>query len=134
MSLEDAAFRRSNRPQWLALHPAIYRLLLGSMAGLFLSAWIFFGHDGYTALQLAVVAAFLAMFAGVPWAMARQAGRGGREKSPSFAEWRAGDFDTWTGPLPAGQAALMIMCAPAAAVLGLFAVSAIAYMAAVGAL
>lgn len=136
MSLDETSFRRSNRPQWLALHSVVYRLLVGSVAGLFLSAWIFFSHDGYTSLQLAIVAAFLVMFAGVPWAMARMAvaRRDEAAESPSFAEWRAGDLSTWTGPLPAGHAALMILTAPAAVLLGLFAISAIAYMAASGVL
>lgn len=135
MSFEEDAVRRSNRPQFLALHPLVYRLLLASAAGVFLSAWLFFSHDGYTAFQLAVVLAFLVMFVGVPWVMARMtAKRRAAEAAPSFAEWREGDFVTWTGPLPAGQAALMILTAPAAAVLGLFAISAIAYMAATGVL
>jgi hypothetical protein len=124
----------SNRPQWPALHPAVYKLLIGSVAAMFLAVWVFFSHGAYTAFQLVVVAAFLVMFVGVPWVLARLAQAPTRSNEPSFGEWRAGDLSIHTGPIPAGEAALMILIAPAAVVIGIAAISAIAYLAAIGAI
>jgi hypothetical protein len=124
---------RSNRPQWLALHPTVYRLLIGSVAALFVAVWIPFSHSDYAALQLAVVALFLVMFVGVPWVMARFS-RAERPDRTTFGEWRSGDLDIHTGPIAAGEAALMIMIAPAAVLLGVAVISTIAYLAAVGAI
>lgn len=126
--------RRSNRPQRLALHPLVYAALIGSVVALFLIAWAAFSGSPYAALQLGVVAVFLAMFVGVPWMMSRAARARPNERAIPFGEWREGDFQTWTGALPAGEAALMILSAPAAVVTGIGAISAVAYLAAAGVL
>lgn len=122
----------SNRPQWLALHPAVYKLLIGSVAAMFLAVWVFFSQGAYTKLQLAIVAVFLVMFVGVPWVLARLTQSRPQPHGPSFGDWRAGDLSIHTGPIPAGEATLMILIAPAAVVLGIAAISAIAYLAAIG--
>lgn len=130
--MHSASDRRSNRPQWLDLHPAVYRLLIGSVVWLFVALWLCFGHDAYTALQLGIVAAFLAVFTGVPAVMARLAKRKSQSGQVTFAEWRGGDLDTYTGPVAAGEAALMVVIGPVACVLGLTVISAMAYMTAAG--
>ena len=124
--------RLSNRPQRLALHPSVYRALIGSAVCLFLSTWIFFGHNPYTALQLVIAGFFIAMFVGTPWLLARNARGRAEPDRTSFGEWREGDFQTDTGALPAGEAALMVMIAPVAVTVGMFAISLIAYLAAAG--
>jgi hypothetical protein len=125
---------RTNRPQWLALHSFVYRLLIGSVVGLFAAVWVFFSSVDYTAFQLAIVGVFLVMFAGVPWMLARMSEPRPLSSKTSFSEWREGDLTIHTGALPAGEAALMIMIAPAACLIGIVAISGVAYLAAIGAI
>jgi hypothetical protein len=134
MAMHAPARSRSNRPQWLDLHPAVYRLLVGSAVWVFLAIWVSFSHSAYTALQLGVVAVFLAVFIGVPVTLARLAKRPRPAGTASFAEWRAGDLETHTGPVAAGEAAVMVMIAPAACAAGLTIISALAYLTATGAI
>src|SRR3546814_4131487 len=70
---------------------------------LVLAFWLFFSHDAYTAFQLVIVTFFMAMFIGVPVAMVRAARKPAEPNQVSFGDWRAGDLQTYTGPVPAGQ-------------------------------
>lgn len=130
--MSGSSMSRTNRLQCLDLHPVVYGLLIGSTVWVVLAFWLFFSHDAYTAFQLVIVTFFMAMFIGVPVAMVRTARKPAKPNQVSFGDWRAGDLQTYTGPVPAGQAALMVLIAPMAAVVGITAISAIAYMAAMG--
>jgi hypothetical protein len=124
---------RRNIPTERGLHPAVYGALIGCTVWILAAFWIFFGHDTYTGLQLAVSTFFCAMFVGVPvclWQISRAAASdAGRTK---WREWASHEFETIYGPVEGGQAAVMVLLAPVAIALGITSVSLIAYLAARG--
>jgi uncharacterized membrane protein len=87
---------RRNVPQHVDLHPAVYRLLAGSVLWMVLAVWLAFGTDAYTALQLAVVVAFALAFLLTPLWLSRIApARAGQTGTP-FREW----LDMTSRPIP----------------------------------
>lgn len=128
---------RRNVPQHVDLHPGVYRLLAGSVVWMVLAAWLAFGADAYTALQLAVVVGFALAFLVTPFVLGRlSAARPARvaRSDTRFREWLDHDFDTNTGSVRARDAAIMILVAPLAGAIGLTAIGLVAWLAASGAL
>jgi hypothetical protein len=110
------------------LHPNAYALLAATVLWITLVAWIFFGHDAYTALQLAVVMVFTIAFIVTPLALWHlSAARGGkRDEAGSLSDWLVGEFDICTGSVPGAHALVMVLLAPMACAVGFTIVSLIA--------
>lgn len=111
------------------LHPAIYGVLAGAVLWITLAVWVFFGRDAYTALQLAVVAAFAIAFAVTP-AVLWKLSAAKREEAKPLRDWFDGEFDTYTGPVHGAHAAVMVLLAPAACAVGITGIALIAWLAA----
>ena len=74
------------------------------------------------------------MFIALPWILLRfRSGREG-EAPVSFREWRHGQFDTASGPIEAGQAAIMVLLLPTAIAVGMTAFGLIEFLSAEGVL
>src|SRR3546814_606432 len=115
---------RHNIPVETQLHPAVYGGLAGCLIWLVASAWLAFGADGYTALQLAVSTGFAIMFMLVPfclWMLWQQDNT--PKKASPLREWADHELMTASGPVEGKHAAIMVLLAPAAVALGLSAVA-----------
>ena len=129
----NAPQARRNIPTERGLHPAVYGALVGCAVWVLAAFWIFFGHDTYTGLQLAVSTFFCIMFVAVPLWLRRLSGVAASEtKQSKLRDWASHEFETAYGPIEGRQAAVMVLLAPAAIALGITAVSLIAYLAARG--
>lgn len=124
-----------NVPLNTNLHPGIFAALAGTVLWIVLAAWALFGADGYTALQLAVVAVFAIAFVVTPIVIWRLAGTNGKGvvNGPVRA-WLDGELDTHTGPVHGTHAAVMVLLAPVTCAGGITGVSFVAWLAAAGAL
>jgi hypothetical protein len=114
---------RHNRPIWDHLHPLVYKAMAGLALWFALSAWVFFGEEGYTALALAVVSLFLCITVAIPFAIwlawRGSPASGAQENNQTFRDWAAGEFETWQGRLSGGEAAVQILLPLMAVALGL---------------
>lgn len=104
------------------LPPLIYLALVGLVAWLAVAAWGFAG-PGYADFSLAVITFFLAIAIAIPFVLWRVA-RANRdsaesEERPSFAEWSAGQFETWQDRVRGRNAAIEIALPIAAAAVGM---------------
>jgi len=126
--------QRRNIPQHVDLHPAVYRMLAGSVLWMVLAVWLAFGADAYTALQLAVVVVFAMAFVLTPLCLSRFSVARRAPQTTGFRDWLDHDFDTYTGPVRTRDATVMILVAPLAGAVGLSAIGFIAWLAASGAL
>lgn len=122
----------SNRPSSRDLHPAVVQALIGTVLWLVAVLWIFFGGRLYTALQLAVVVFFAAVFIVTPWILARQADRGPAPPRLAYRHWADGDFELFDGRTKARDAAITVMTAPLAVAVGGTALGFVAYAVRVG--
>lgn len=118
-----------NAPISHNLHPHIYGLLVGSVIWITLVVWAFFGSGAYTALQLAVVAAFALAFVATPLVLWRISAAK-QEEAGSLQSWLETELETHTGVVHGAHAAVMVLLAPAACAFGLTGVSLVAWLAA----
>ena len=114
---------RSNRPVFDYLHPLVYKAM-AALALLFaLSAWAFFSEESYTDLALVIVSFFLLITTAIPYAIWRawlSSPISGRRRDPqSFHDWAGGEFETWQGRLPGGEAVIQILLPLMAVAFGL---------------
>ena len=102
--------------------PLIYAVLVGFVAWMVLAAWGFAG-PGYADVALTVVTGFLIVVITIPfilWRVARaNQDRSEDERSPSFAEWSSGQFETWQDRVKGSSAATEIILPIAAAAIGM---------------
>jgi hypothetical protein len=125
---------RHNVARHADLHPAVYRLLAGSVLWMVLAVWLVFGADAYTALQLAVVVVFALVFLLTPLCLRLLSPARDAQPERPFREWLDHDFETNTGVVRTRDATVMILVAPLAGAVGLSAIGFIAWLAASGAL
>lgn len=95
---------------------AVYLSILGGFSLMLASAWLAFGAEADTDLDLMVVTVLCAVFLLLPVIMYRS-GSGRRELDvgkSDLKDFLATGIDTATGPLPARDAWLQVMLAPAA--------------------
>ena len=107
------------------LHPAIYKALAGLALWLVVSAWVFFGSQGYyAAFSVAVVTGFFLMAAAIPfvlWRVWRNNSEQGRADPPkaAFSDWWRGKVDTWQGPVEGWDAAVEVLMPLGVAAVGM---------------
>ncbi|HEV8680037.1 MAG TPA: hypothetical protein VGQ90_11735 [Stellaceae bacterium] len=106
-----------------ALHPWVYRTIVGLVFILVLSAWGFFG-PGDSGLALAVVTAFIVIAVAIPlllWLIWRN--NAARRERPAdevpFVAWQARDFEICGGRLKGRDAAVQVLLPIAAVAFGM---------------
>lgn len=124
---------RTNRARTTALHPVVYKTMIGCVVLLVGAAWAFLGREGDSALSAAVVTAFALAAVLTPlwlWRLSRR--RAGARTS--FREWTDSEFECADGRVEARDAAIMVLIAPLAVAVGLSALFVIALLVATGTL
>jgi hypothetical protein len=111
-----------------ALHPAIYKALVGIALWLVLAAWIFFGTQGYYAtFTVAVVTGFFVVATAVPyvlWRVWRKTSPEGRadQSAIPFSEWWHGEMETWQCRVEGWDAAVEVLLPLGIAAFGMTAI------------
>ena len=89
---------RKNSASTDRLPPIVYLAFVGFVAWMVLAAWGFAGPD-YADVALTVVTGLLAIVIAIPfilWRVSRaNQDHSEDERSPDFAEWCSGQFETW---------------------------------------
>jgi len=103
--------------------PLIYVVLVGLVAWMVVAAWGFAG-PGYADVALTVVTGLLAIVIAIPfilWRVSRMDPErfDNPEKTPGFAEWSSGQFETWQDRVKGSSAATEIILPIAAAAIGM---------------
>jgi hypothetical protein len=111
------------------LHPAIYKALAGLALWLVVSAWIFFGTEGYyAAFAVAVVTGFFLIAAAIPFVLWRvwrkhaeagQADQSNAANKAAFSDWWRGKVETWQGPVEGWDAAVEVLMPLGVAAVGM---------------
>ncbi len=125
---KDPAGRKSTD----ALPFVVYAALIGFVAWMALAAWGFAG-PGYADLSLAVVTGLLVVAIAIPlvlWRVWRANSDPGERRREPFADWAAGDFETWQDRLKGRNAAAEIILPIAAAAVGMTALAIVFHYAA----
>lgn len=110
----------------------VYAALIGLVAWMALASWGFAGA-GYADLSLAVVTGFLIMVIAIPlvlWRVWRANSGPSERKHKPFADWMAGDFETWQDRVKGRNAAAEIILPIAAAAVGMTALAIVFHYAA----
>ena len=121
----------ANRPLWDHVHPFVGRVALGLIIWTIGAVWVLFSHSHYGPLLYGVVTFLVSFFVLLPRVLFR-IGRQDGEQPPAFREWMHGQLDTATGPVDAGEAALMILLIPMAMAVGMTALGLIEFLTAEG--
>ena len=117
------AIGNRERANSVELHPLIYRAIAGLAIWYVISAWGL-GRDGGTAYVLTVATGFIIVAVALPWIFVR-VWRNNRaaeaEAGPTgfFADWATREFQTWSGPIKGGPAAVQILSPIAAVAFGM---------------
>jgi hypothetical protein len=108
----------ANRPRWLHLHPMVGRLAVALIVWAVGAVWVLFGsYEG--PLLYGIVTFLVLTFVALPWTLLRFLRRKGEAAQPStFKDWTGGRFDTASGSIEAGEAAIMILLVPLAVAIG----------------
>ncbi len=109
-------------------HPRVLAWMAFTVVWVVIAAWLWFAVDTYAAIMLAVVALAALGFLAVPlvfWLLSGHPSPTGRPEP--FREWVRRRFDTATGPLASGEAALTALIAPLAAAVTITVVGGIAW-------
>ena len=93
---------------------AVYGSVLAGFAWMLLAAWLVFGTNAGTNLDLAVITVLGTVFLGIPVVMFRTAVSQNRIPRPRWSEFLSSSVDIATGPLPGWQAWLQVILIPAA--------------------
>jgi hypothetical protein len=115
------------------LHPVIYKALAGLALWLVVSAWVFFGSEGYYAgFAVAVVTGFFLIAAAIPfvmWRVWRKHAEPGEVDPPkavykaahkaAFSDWWRGKVETWQGSVEGWDAAVEVLMPLGVAAVGM---------------
>jgi hypothetical protein len=123
-TLHHGGVMSSNRTRSSSELPAVvYLALVGFVLWMVLAAWGFAAPD-YADVALTVVTGFFAIVIAIPFILWRVA-RANRDPSEptkrriGFADWAAGDFETWQDRVKGANAAIEITLPIAAAAVGM---------------
>jgi hypothetical protein len=116
-----------NRPVFDQLHPRIYGIAAALVVWFVLSAWVFFGHGGYTSLSLTFATVLLFIAVALPWVLSRawrksQLLQRQHPDAPSFHDWRSGDLRVWGSRLRNMHAVIDVLLPLMAVAFGLTAI------------
>jgi hypothetical protein len=107
------------------LHPAIYKALAVASLWLVVSAWVFFGTEGYyAAFAVAVATGFFLIAAAIPlviWRVWRHNSADGSADQPNvpFSDWWRGEVETWQGRVEGWDAAVEVVMPLGVAAVGM---------------
>jgi hypothetical protein len=93
---------------------ALYVSVAAAFAWMLGAAWLAFGMDGGTDLDLAMITVLGIVFLGIPAAMHHTAATRFQWAPKRVTAFLSTDVDTWTGVMPARQAWLEVMLIPTA--------------------
>jgi hypothetical protein len=93
---------------------ALYVSVAAAFAWMLGAAWLAFGANGGTDLDLAMVTVLGIMFLGIPVTMHHTAATRFQWTPKRVTAFLSTDVDTWAGLMPAGQAWLEVMLIPTA--------------------
>ena len=112
---------RRDLPTNAALHPFVYRAIIGLTIWLVLSAWALFSRGTYEGLTLSVITFFFLILVGIPVAsLAYVAALHDQlDHNEPFNEWASSSFATWTGAISGWEAATQILLPIAAVAIGM---------------
>jgi len=115
---------RRDLPTNAALHPFVYRAIIGLTIWLVLSAWALFSRGTYEGLTLSVITFFFLILVGIPVLLWRtwQHNAGLHDQldhDEPFNEWASSSFATWTGAISGWEAATQILLPIAAVAIGM---------------
>ena len=115
---------RHNRPIYNRLHPIVYAAVVGLVLWFVVSAWAFFGGEGYTELLLAVVSGFFLIAVAIPAALwlvwqRHQDSDAARGEHMSLHDWASGELNTSQGRRKATDATVEILLPIAAVAFGI---------------
>ncbi len=116
--------------QFISVHPAVFRAGAAMAAGMSVAVLLILGRDGQLDYLIGIVALFTLVSLSLPFLLARLA-QMGRQAVP-FLRWRRGELQIHTGRMRASEAALLILIAPIASVVGLTVLCLIALLASRG--
>jgi hypothetical protein len=106
-----------------SLHPLINMAIIGLVMMFVAAVWMFFDSDPYEGWLDVVITGLFAVAIAIPallWlTWLRNAEGTGDDSCPSFRNWAAGQFDTWTGPVKGASAAAEILLPIAAVAVGM---------------
>jgi hypothetical protein len=113
-----------SRPIHDALHPLLYKAMIGLTIWLVLSIWVLFGGAGYAGLTFAMITLFFMVIIGIPlslWLSWRHNADPNDTRAPgeAFRGWTADEFATWTGRVSGLEAAMQILLPLAAVSIGM---------------
>jgi hypothetical protein len=97
---------------------AVYGSVLAGFAWMLVAAWLVFGTNAGTDLDLAVITVLGTVFLGIPVILFRTAAGHSRTPRPHWREFLSSSVDTATGPLPGWKAWLQVILIPAALAIG----------------
>jgi len=90
-----------------SLHPLVNMAIIGLVLMFVAAVWMFFDSDTYEAWLDVVITGLFVIAIAIPalcWLTWRRNADGARDEGhPSFRDWAAGEFKTWTGPVKGGQ-------------------------------
>ena len=112
------------RPAQDALHPLVYKTMVGLTLWLVFSVWVLFNRGAYVGLNLLIVTVFFMIAMAIPvalWLTWRRNvpadEQGGTDER--FRDWSAHEFATWTGGVSGKEAAMQILLPIAAVCIGM---------------
>lgn len=95
-----------------ALHPAALLIGAGAYVAMIAVFWLGFVGPEQLAIAMAVNTVTLVAFIGVPAIMAKSGKVLRNTTGLSFGEFLKGNFDTYTGPMPAKGAVILVVLVP----------------------
>ena len=113
-----------NRPIHDAVHPAVYRTIVGLTTWFVASVWLLFNRGPDVELNLAMVTVFFLIALAIPYALAltwrrNKAADEQQTTVENFHDWTKCEFSTWTGGLSGMEAAMQILLPLAAVAIGI---------------
>lgn len=111
--------RLHNQPEhsYDTLPRGLYGITAASYGFIMLAYWLTFGAEAESGLMVAVSTAYVLMFGGVPFVMARlgekmMRERHGGRQAPSLSDFLGGSIATFTGPMSGWSAAVQVALIP----------------------
>lgn len=112
-----------NQPVNNALHPLVYKTLVGLIVWLVLSIWLLFDGSHYIELIVAMITVFFVIATGIPvliWmTWRRRVAHPDHPPADTFRLWATQQFRAWSGDLPGGAAAAQVLLPIAAVSIGM---------------
>ena len=108
------------------IHPRVFAYVFGAYAWMLFSLWMALKSDGGAVFMVAISTFFLAMYAGIPFALnalGRKYGKSGDNKSSDFGAFLDKKISTYTGTLTGRDVMVQITVIPILLAVGMTAIA-----------